>query len=210
MADRMSSSKIYLDVVEKLRSMIQADNLLPGDKIPSERELSDRLNVGRSSVREALRALELLGLIETRRGEGTFIRDFQEHKLVELLGTFFLQDEKVQDDLAETKRLVEIDCLRIVTFSAETDDIKQLIEWVNTENHFEDDDFFLKIAELNRNRLLDRIWRIVNSYARATKLVQARTKKEDYLALLTYMLERDEEKTIETYLTRIRNMSNDN
>ncbi|MDQ7864958.1 GntR family transcriptional regulator [Peribacillus frigoritolerans] len=69
--------------------MIEADSLLPGDKIPSERELSDRFNVGRSSVREALRALELLGLIETRRGEGTFIRDFQEHKLVELLGTFF-------------------------------------------------------------------------------------------------------------------------
>ncbi|MBR8646160.1 FadR family transcriptional regulator [[Brevibacterium] frigoritolerans] len=56
--------------------MIEADSLLPGDKIPSERELSDRFNVGRSSVREALRALELLGLIETRRGEGTFIRGF--------------------------------------------------------------------------------------------------------------------------------------
>ena len=44
--------------------------------LPSERELSSRLNVGRSSVREALRALELVGLIETRRGEGTFIRNF--------------------------------------------------------------------------------------------------------------------------------------
>ena len=77
--------------------------LLPGDKIPSERELSERLDVGRSSVREALRALELLGLIETRRGEGTFIKDFQEHRLVELLGTFFLQNEKVNEDLAETK-----------------------------------------------------------------------------------------------------------
>ncbi|AXN37855.1 FadR/GntR family transcriptional regulator [Peribacillus butanolivorans] len=208
MADRTSSSKIYLDVVESLRSMIEADSLIPGDKIPSERELSDRLNVGRSSVREALRALELLGLIETRRGEGTFIRDFQEHKLVELLGTFFLQDKKVQEDLAETKRLIEIDCLRIVAFFATAEEIKQLIVWVKADE-FLDDDFFLRIAILNRNRLLERIWRIVNSYARTSEPVLGNTKKEDYLALLTYLLERDEEKAIETYLIRIRNMSKD-
>lgn len=208
MADRTSSSKIYLDVVESLRSMIEADNLLPGDKIPSERELSDRLNVGRSSVREALRALELLGLIETRRGEGTFIRDFQEHKLVELLGTFFLQDKKVQEDLAETKRLIEIDCLKIVAFFATAQEIKSLIDWVKAEE-FHDDDFFLRIAMINRNRLLERIWRIVNSYARASDEVKVKTKKEDYLLLLTYLLERDEEKAIEAYLTKIRNMSKD-
>ncbi|MBT2666247.1 MULTISPECIES: FadR/GntR family transcriptional regulator [Bacillaceae] len=208
MAGRTSSSKIYLDVVESLRTMIEADSLLPGDKIPSERELSDRFNVGRSSVREALRALELLGLIETRRGEGTFIRDFQEHKLVELLGTFFLQDKKVQEDLSETKRLIEIDCLRIVAFFATAEDIKRLMVWVKADE-FHDDDFFLRIAILNRNRLLERIWRIVNSYARTSEMVQGNVKKEDYLALLTYLLERDEEKAIETYLIRIRNMSKD-
>ncbi|CAH0203849.1 FadR family transcriptional regulator [Peribacillus simplex] len=208
MAGRTSSSKIYLDVVESLRSMIEADSLLPGDKIPSERELSDRFNVGRSSVREALRALELLGLIETRRGEGTFIRDFQEHKLVELLGTFFLQDKKVQEDLSETKRLIEIDCLRIVAFFATAEDIKRLMVWVKADE-FHDDDFFLRIAILNRNRLLERIWRIVNSYARTSEMVQGNVKKEDYLSLLTYLLERDEEKAIETYLIRIRNMSKD-
>ena len=52
---------------------MEEDGLVAGDRLPSERELSSRLNVGRSSVREALRALELVGLIETRGGEGTFI-----------------------------------------------------------------------------------------------------------------------------------------
>ena len=74
--------------------------------------------------------LELLGLIETRRGEGTFIRDFQEHKLVELLGTFFLQDEKVKEDLAETKDFLEIDCLRIIISHSTDDEIKQFMSWV--------------------------------------------------------------------------------
>ncbi len=62
---------------------------------------------------------------------------------------------------------------------------------------------------MNRNRLLERIWRIVNSYARTSEMVQGNVKKEDYLSLLTYLLERDEEKAIETYLIRIRNMSKD-
>src|SRR3954469_15709204 len=93
--------------------MINLDGLKSGDKLPSERELSERLNVGRSSVREALRALELLGLIETRRGEGTFIRDFRGNQLVQLLSTFILQDEKAKRDVLETKNLIEMDCLRL-------------------------------------------------------------------------------------------------
>ena len=69
--------------------------ILPvGGKLPSERELAERLQVGRSTVREALRSLELLGIIETRRGEGTFLSDFRKHQLVELLSTFILQDAK--------------------------------------------------------------------------------------------------------------------
>ena len=55
-------SKVYLEIVRKLQRMIEQDKLVPGDKIPSERELSERLNVGRSSVREALRALALLNI----------------------------------------------------------------------------------------------------------------------------------------------------
>ena len=86
MGSGSNKTKLYLEIVDKIRQMIVRDGLLPGDKLPSERELSERLQVGRSSVREALRALELLGLIETRRGEGTFLRDVRNHQLVEILG----------------------------------------------------------------------------------------------------------------------------
>ncbi|WP_245153880.1 GntR family transcriptional regulator [Jeotgalibacillus proteolyticus] len=88
--------------------MIQNDRLTSGDRLPSERELSERLGVGRSSVREAFRALELLGLIETRHGEGTFLRDFRDHHLVELLGMFILQHGQAENDVAEMKEWIEI------------------------------------------------------------------------------------------------------
>ncbi|MEC3541343.1 GntR family transcriptional regulator, partial [Bacillus thuringiensis] len=78
-----SNTKVYLEIVKKIRSIMEEDGLVAGDRLPSERELSSRLNVGRSSVREALRALELVGLIETRRGEGTFIRNFYDNGLVQ-------------------------------------------------------------------------------------------------------------------------------
>ena len=186
MSDQSYSSKIYLDVVESLRNMIATEGLLPGDKIPSERELSERLDVGRSSVREALRALELIGLIETRRGEGTFIKNFQEHRLVELLGTFFLQNEKVNEDLAETKYLLEIDCLRLIILHSTDDELDQFMSWAK-QTDFTDEDFFLKVVMYNGNRLLERIWRIVNSYAKESILYDTQPAKKAYLTLLTYL-----------------------
>ena len=74
MTDSSTNRKVYEGILMQLNEIIAEENLRPGDKLPSERELSERLSVGRSSVREALRALELLGLIETRRGEGTFLK----------------------------------------------------------------------------------------------------------------------------------------
>ncbi|MEH7385199.1 GntR family transcriptional regulator, partial [Bacillus sp. JJ1521] len=107
------NSKVYIEIVKQIRSIILDDGLSTGDKIPSERELSDRLNVGRSSVREALRSLELLGLIETRRGEGTFLKDFGDHQLIHLLGTFIIQGDKTKDDLLETKQTLEKSCIEL-------------------------------------------------------------------------------------------------
>ena len=122
--------------------MIERNNLKSGDKLPSERELSERLNVGRSSVREALRALELLGLIETRRGEGTFIRDFEGHQLVQLLSTFILQDDKAKRDIMETKYLIELDCLWLTIHKSSDEQLIEFKNWADTAV-YTDDDFFL-------------------------------------------------------------------
>ncbi|RFU66105.1 FadR family transcriptional regulator [Peribacillus glennii] len=202
------SSKIYLDIVEKLRNMIEADGLLPGDRIPSERELAERLNVGRSSVREALRALELLGLIETRRGEGTFIKDFQEHRLVELLGAFFLQNPQIQSNLLETKYLIEMDCIRTIIAYCSEADLDILLKWA-AQSGFDDESFFQKIAELNRNKLLERIWRIINSYAKASYAPAQAIPLEGYINLIQALKERNENKARSIYYHSIRKLSTD-
>jgi transcriptional regulator, GntR family len=100
-------SKVFIDILEKIERMIEENHWKPGDKLPSERELAERLGVGRSSVREALRSMEFLGLISTRRGEGTFIADFRDHRLVEILGRFLLRTESSRSDVRRTKACIE-------------------------------------------------------------------------------------------------------
>ncbi|MCM3588606.1 GntR family transcriptional regulator [Mesobacillus maritimus] len=205
MGQNESSTKVYIEIVKQLRMIIEKDGLKPGDKIPSERELSERLNAGRSSVREALRALELLGLIETRRGEGTFIRDFRGNQLVQLLSTFILQDQKAVRDVIETKYLVEMDCLRLAVLKRDKNDFQRLKAWVN-EHNVEDNDFFIRIADLADNHLIYRIWQILVDYYQATNREEFKTNKEDYLELVEFLEQGDIDRVLIKY-RRLRNLS---
>src|SRR5690606_14483024 len=151
------NSKVYIEIVKQIRSIIQDDGLSAGDKIPSERELSDRLNVGRSSVREALRSLELLGLIETRRGEGTFLKDFGDHQLIHLLGTFIIQGDKTKNDLLETKKTLEKSCIELVCHTTNDQMIAELKKTL-WETSDPEEYLYKTIVEATGNRLLLRIW----------------------------------------------------
>nr|WP_263325444.1 GntR family transcriptional regulator [Neobacillus sp. Marseille-Q6967] len=201
----MTTTKVYLEIVKKLREMISADGLKSGDKIPSERELSERLNVGRSSVREALRALELLGLIETRRGEGTYIRDFRGNQLVQILGTFILQDEKAKSDVVETKNLIEMDCLRLAIHRINKTNVLELKKLVDS-NQLDDDHFFYSIIEMADNHLFKRIWMILKDYYYSLNIQKPEYSKENFLLLLDALNARNEEKTLLAY-RQLRNLS---
>ncbi|WP_048827973.1 GntR family transcriptional regulator [Bacillus sp. B-jedd] len=185
--------------------MITADGLKTGDKIPSERELTERLNVGRSSVREALRALELLGLIETRRGEGTYIRDFKGNQLVQLLSTFILQDEKAKQDVKETKYYIEKDCLKILLRKGGQPTVK-LVELAE-KPVVDDDEFFLQLICLADNHLFMRIWVILKDYYNSQGFVAEKGKPEDYQSILEAIRSGDEQGMLRAY-RKLRKLSN--
>lgn len=201
----MTISKVYLEIVKQLREMIAALGLESGDKLPSERELSERLNVGRSSVREALRALELLGLIETRRGEGTFIRDFRGHQLVQLLSTFILQDEKSKRDVLETKHFIEMDCIRLAILRIDEKELTGLQVLVHSGS-IDDDDIFYRIIEMADNHLFLRMWIILKDYYYSLYQKERFQNRDSYLSLLEAIAEKDEEKALSTY-RQLRNLS---
>jgi len=67
--------RLFEQAVDQIKKLIISGHLRPGDKLPSENELSHLLNVSRSSVREALRALESNGLIQVKSGAGAYVSD---------------------------------------------------------------------------------------------------------------------------------------
>ncbi|UOQ94121.1 GntR family transcriptional regulator [Halobacillus shinanisalinarum] len=131
---RSLNEKVYEGVLEQIKFYIEANKLTPGDKLPSERELSERLKVGRSSIREALRAMELLGLIETRRGEGTFMRAYRPYHMVELLSKFLLNESRTREELLTAKQMLEKEVLLLSVGRLSNDQLACMSEILQGEH----------------------------------------------------------------------------
>lgn len=71
----MRRDRLYQGIVSQIEGLLERGELHPGDQLPAERQLAEQSQVSRASVREALRSLELLGIVETRAGGGTFVRE---------------------------------------------------------------------------------------------------------------------------------------
>ncbi|WP_339060135.1 FadR/GntR family transcriptional regulator [Tepidibacillus marianensis] len=175
MLDDTKNRKLYQEVLVQINEIIKEDNLEVGDRLPSERELAERLNVGRSSVREALRALELLGLISTRQGEGTFIEESSSHHLVQILAFFILRDQKSKRDLLEMRKMIEMDAIRLAAERITKEQIQKIERLLDETEHRiqsgllpvqEDFRFHQYIALATQNYLLYRIWRAIIDFGR--------------------------------------------
>lgn len=197
------TTKMYLQIVRELRLLIEKENIRPGGKLPSERELAERLQVGRSTVREALRSLELLGLIETRRGEGTFLTDFRKHKLVEILSTFILQDTKTIEDVHVTREIHEKEAIRLV---AGTPNLNQLPVWGSLLMQLHEDgtivreDLIREILISSNNRLSLKMWFLLKQYGDEPFQGQSEKEENQYIQqLLTAIIEGEIEQAIDSY-----------
>lgn len=117
---------IYELVAEEIKRYIIDRKLRPGDKLPTEKELCEVFGVSRSSVREAVKSLQSLGIIETKQKEGPVVRKLGSDALVDYL-TFGLQfgDPTVMD-LIEARRVVELGVLPLVIRKATPDDFADM------------------------------------------------------------------------------------
>ena len=101
------STRIYEEIVRQVKLLIADGKLKSGDRLPPERELAEKFVVSRTSVREALRALESRGLVEIRAGEGAFIRDISLEALIEPLALVILPHRDAVGELFEARRMLE-------------------------------------------------------------------------------------------------------
>jgi GntR family transcriptional repressor for pyruvate dehydrogenase complex len=103
----IKSTRIYEEIVRQVKAMIAEGRLKSGDQLPPERDLAEKFVVSRTSVREALRALESLGLVEIRPGEGTFVRQVSIETLIEPLALMMVSQREAIAELFEARRLLE-------------------------------------------------------------------------------------------------------
>lgn len=89
--------RLYQGIVAQIEALLERGELKPGDQLPPERQLAEQLQVSRASVREALRSLELLGIVETRAGGGTFVRQAQPDDLARPLTSLISRGHTVAD-----------------------------------------------------------------------------------------------------------------
>ncbi|MFW5642364.1 MAG: FadR/GntR family transcriptional regulator [Roseicyclus sp.] len=119
---RIEAEKLSRSVVRQIEELILRGILRPGDRLPSERELSDRLGVSRPSLREAVAELQSRGLLATRAGAGIYVADVLGSAFSPaLIRLFAAHEEAVFDYIAFRRDLESIAAARAATYGSDTD-----------------------------------------------------------------------------------------
>ena len=113
-------------VVTRILDLVRTGMLRSGDRLPSERELIDILNISRPSLREAIRALSTLGVVETRHGGGAYVTDLKARTLLAPLDFFLSLSQSNLADVFESRGIVEIEIVRKAAVNATAADIETL------------------------------------------------------------------------------------
>ena len=118
--------RLYEDIVQEFSSLIRQGVLKPGERLPSERVLADQLQVSRSSVREALRSLELQGLVISKRGSGTFINTDNLESMVALLASTLTSGADTLKHIFEMRHMLEPQIAALAAQRANKQEVAEL------------------------------------------------------------------------------------
>ncbi|HWS52363.1 MAG TPA: FadR/GntR family transcriptional regulator [Microbacterium sp.] len=115
------------EAIEKIKAMIVSGELGPGDRLPPEKELSERLGLSRNSMREAVKALEVIRVLDVRRGDGTYVTSLEPHLLLEAIS--FVVDMHDDDSMLEifaVRRMLESQATALAATHGGDEEIAQL------------------------------------------------------------------------------------
>jgi GntR family transcriptional repressor for pyruvate dehydrogenase complex len=164
---RSSTSEL---VMKEILDSIQSGDLKPGDKLPPERELTKMFGVGRSTLREAISALVLVGYLEVIQGRGTFLRkDFQPANL-SAMELSDIQTAASIIDLVEVREILECNTVKLAAQRANTDDIRRindaLANMKKTVDDYErfsdcDFDFHITLARATGNNMILEMMKLI-------------------------------------------------
>lgn len=213
---KINSRSVVQQTMDYITDSIIRKELLPGDQIPTEAQLTEILGVSRNTVREAIKILIYMGVLEIRRPEGTFVcSGFSEPLIDPMLYGIILNQGDSYDDLMDLREMMEAGVMRMVIRRASDEDIEKLhpalmrlkeacmAEHPDLEEVFQrDNEFHIAVNELGGNEMVIRISNTVRMlthamrYESVRQMIDTGRTEELYLAherIYRILKERDEE-----------------
>lgn len=164
MIEPIARTKVTGEVARRIQESIWSGKFAPGDRLPPIRELADQLNVGLTSVREALRQLETLGLVRIQHGAGVYVAESTDKPLfIRMLPTGSGISDKTRFDLISVRKMLETGAAELAARRATPDQIEKLREILDQmEEHLgdverfseADTEFHMYVAEMSGNEIL--------------------------------------------------------
>ena len=122
----VATRKIYQYILEQFVEMVRTGVIKPGDKIPSERELAQSFHVSRPSVREALRVLEDIGIIEIQSGGGAYLKEMELGPFISIVAPLLFSRENFDLELLEFRETIEVRAMELLGAHMTGEDLKRL------------------------------------------------------------------------------------
>ena len=178
----LKKESVVQSVINCLTDAIRAEDLKPGDKIPPEPELAETLGVARSSVREAIKILTYLGVLESKRSEGTFVCSGYKESMIDPMVYGIILNQDSFDNLMELREMTEVGMMRLAIEHHDESELEELeailgemeralnLKENRVDTFFQADNrFHDKIAEMGKNPMADKINRVVRSLTYAVR-----------------------------------------
>lgn len=200
-------NKVYEEVARQLEQMI-LKKLHPGDKLPSERELAETLNVSRSSIRDAIRRLELMGLVEPRQGAGTVVREISADAIMNPLTAVLRHKLELVGELLDFRKMLEPPLAARAAAHATEEELSEMEDILRRQEHKlragqlaieEDSEFHYAIAMASGNTVVLKVIDVLMDLLRDTRerSLQSQGRPQKSLAghrrILTAIKRRDGE-----------------
>ncbi|MGE5417625.1 MAG: FadR/GntR family transcriptional regulator [Acidobacteriota bacterium] len=166
------------EVANQIQALVRQEYFKANDQLPGERELAEHLNVNRSTVREALRILEVMRVVDIRQGEGAFVNTQAESSIESLVFQFLYEDGLDREslrDVYEAVVFIESAMTKLAAQRVQEDEAKELLNYLELPTPHNravwDREFHMLVGRIAKSSVLYRIahtnWIILEKYAGA-------------------------------------------
>lgn len=218
----LKKESVVQSVINRLTDAMRNKELRPGDKIPPEPELADSLGVARSSVREAIKILTYLGVLESKRSEGTFVCSGFSESMIDPMVYGIILNQDSFENLMELREMTEAGMMRLAIKHHTEEELNALETQLEAMREsvkdpedpvkafFDaDDKFHDLIAEMGKNPMADKINRVVRALTYAVRFQTVSTmittgRSEELIDAHRELLDSIKEKDYHSLSTKVR------